>query len=276
MCDFVSWKQDSEGNIFFLTDKDVFSPYGRETLGGTRDHDVLGHGAITAYFGDATRYYSQYENKVFWNKQGFPPQIAVHLESPKTLLQTWGRMLKQALQPDDALFILANAPEPWNSALRSICINHITKGVDDSYDTLVRVRGLTTAEKDALINSVVKEPRFAYKTLWDVTNLTKTQKDVLIQGVIKDPGSAYQAINNVRGLTKRQINILTTGIAQSAAYAYRSLFELEPLTKTQINILVKGAAENANYAYGIFRNSDIITEAQRKFLRRKIDGVPHI
>jgi len=50
MCEFMSWIK-YKGQTLFLTDKDVFSSYGRRTLKDTKPEDWIGHGAIRAYYG---------------------------------------------------------------------------------------------------------------------------------------------------------------------------------------------------------------------------------
>jgi hypothetical protein len=179
MCEFISWKKGPDGHMYFLTDNDVFSPHGRETLAGTKDNDVLGHGAITAYYGKETEDFSQGENRDFWQKHEFPPEISKHLKSPETLLATWGKMLKQYLQPDDAYYIIKNAPEPWRSALADICIEHVVKDANYSYSTILYVKGLTQEQKATIVEVVAKSARYSYFTLCDVKGLTEEQRTLL-------------------------------------------------------------------------------------------------
>ena len=55
MCNFLSWIEVDEKNgnkkLLYLTDKDIYSSYGREVLQGSQGSDFLGHGAIRAYYG---------------------------------------------------------------------------------------------------------------------------------------------------------------------------------------------------------------------------------
>jgi hypothetical protein len=51
MCEFISWKVADGEEVLFLTDEEVFSSFGREKLAGNQDNDILGHGAINAYYG---------------------------------------------------------------------------------------------------------------------------------------------------------------------------------------------------------------------------------
>ena len=143
MCDFISWKVTADGQVLFLTDEDVFSSFGRQSLKGTKDNDILGHGAIDAYYGEKAKLLKHYENKDFWHKVLFPEEIARHLESPQTLLNTWGKMLKQALQPDDAHYILLAAPDPWMSAIADILVKAVSRDAEYSYRTLCDVEILT-------------------------------------------------------------------------------------------------------------------------------------
>jgi len=46
----MSWIK-YKGQTLFLTDKDVFSSYGRQVLKGCKPEDWIGHGAIRAYYG---------------------------------------------------------------------------------------------------------------------------------------------------------------------------------------------------------------------------------
>lgn len=136
MCDFISWidvvDKNGEKHCLFLTDQDIFSSYGRKTLKGTMDNDILGHGAIRAYY-NIENIDSQYrrcyqkEDKEFW-KGIVPSQIAKFLKSPETLLKTWGKMLEMTLQTDDAAFILTHAPKRWiRSRLGDLCVKTIAK-----------------------------------------------------------------------------------------------------------------------------------------------------
>lgn len=179
MCEFISWKKDPNGHIYFLTDNKVFSAHGREALVGTMHNDVLGHGAIDAYYGLKTRSYTQYERKNFWDKDNYPKEIRIHLESPKTLLATWGKMLKQHLEPDDAFYILLNAPEPWKSALIGICIEHVAKNTGYACRTLLYIESLAEEQKDILVKAVARDAEYAYCTLHYVENLTEEQKKLL-------------------------------------------------------------------------------------------------
>ena len=215
MCEFISWKKDSQGSVFFLTDNEVFSPHGRETLKDTKDNDYIGHGAIDAFFGSATHNLSQFENQNFWDNTPFPPQIAVHLESPQTLLDTWGKILRESLQPNDAYYILTHAPQPWRSALMDICLRHVTK-----------------------------DSRYSYCTLRDVKNLTEQQTDTLIKGITKNSSYSYYTLRDVKNLTEQQINILIKGITKNSSYSYCTLRYVKNLTQTQIALLKKSSRWN--------------------------------
>jgi len=270
MCEFVSWKKDSLGEVFFLTDKDVFSPHGRSTLLGTKDNDVFGHGAITAFYGKAVAYLAQFENKKFWKKSSFPAEIATHLESPETLLDTWGNMLRRYLQPDDAYYILTNAPEPWRSALFDICFDHVVKDPEYTYNTLIHVKGLTRAQRNTLVKGVVKDAFYACETLYDVKGLTEIQRNALIKGVVKDAYYTYDTLLRVKGLTEIQRNALVKRVAKSAEYAYDTLLRVKGLTEIQRNALIKGVVKDAFYARHAFFDVKGLTKTQRELLRKNV------
>lgn len=271
MCEFISWKKNSLGEVFFLTDKDVFSPHGRSTLKGTKDNDVFGHGAIRAFYGEATAYLAEFENKRFWNKASFPAEIAVHLESPETLLDTWGNMLKQYLQPDDAYYILTNAPEPWRSALFDICLSHVVKDTEYALDTLVHVKGLTRAQINILVKGVAQRAHNAYEALRHTKSLTKVQKNILIEGIIQNARHTYQALLDIKGLTETQRNVLVKSVAENNAYyAYCTLHDAKGLTETQRNVLVKGIVADAEYAHSTLIYIKGLTKTQKELLRRRV------
>lgn len=210
MCELISWIEakmsDNTVQVLFLTDKDVFSSYGRDKLKGCKDNDYLGHGAIRTYFdlNKSQATLKERENKEFWNKEGFPPEIAQYLESPKTFLNTWGKMVKTCLQPDDAYFVLTNAPKPWLSALSDIMVDRVTTDAYGSYCVLRNVKGLTEAQRDRLIDRVAIDAGLSCDTLCDVKGLTKIQKDKLVDRVATDARWSYYALRDVQGLTKAQ------------------------------------------------------------------------
>lgn len=62
MCEFISWIE--KGNdIFYLTDKEIFSKQGQELLLGCKDNDFLGHGAIRKFY--SLQYGREHEVKNF-------------------------------------------------------------------------------------------------------------------------------------------------------------------------------------------------------------------
>lgn len=185
MCEFISWIEakmpDNTVQVLFLKDEDVYSSYGRDKLKGCRDNDYIGHGAIRTYFdldtSPAKR--TQYENKEFWKKENFPPEIARYLESPETFLNTWGKMIQTCFQPDDAYFVLTHAPEPWLSALFDIMVDWVATDVVYSYCVLRKVKGLTKIQKDKLVDRVATDTEYSYDILDEVKGLTEAQKNKL-------------------------------------------------------------------------------------------------
>lgn len=178
MCEFISWKK-VESEILFLTDKDVFSSHGRETLRDNKDNDILGHRAIETFYGQSAIGGANFEDTDFWKRGNYPPEIAKFLKSPQTLLNTWGRMLRRALQPDDACYILINAPPRWRKALSDICLDVVSKSAHYSCNTFCDVKGLTNKQKDILIEAVSKDANCSCYTLRDIKGLTDKQRSIL-------------------------------------------------------------------------------------------------
>ncbi|HBT80559.1 MAG: hypothetical protein UW46_C0001G0101 [Candidatus Yanofskybacteria bacterium GW2011_GWF1_44_227] len=268
MCDFISWKKDIKGNIYFLTDKDVFSPHGRETLRGTMHNDILGHSAIDAFYGPVTESLPQFENRDFWDKTQFPPEIAIHLESPETLFDTWSKMLKRSLQPDDASYILIRAPELWRSAFMDICIPRVAEDVTDASSVLCEVGDLPETQKDILIEGVAKSAEYASDVLRDVKNLTNTQKGILVRGLAKNPEHAHDVLYEVGGLTRIQKDVLIKVVTKEVRYAYRTLRDMKGLTRVQKDVLVKAVAKNAEYSNYALYDVKNLTKTQQALLRR--------
>lgn len=113
MCDFISWKEVTEGgetHLFYLTDEEVFSKEGLKKFKECRDNDVIGHGAIDLFFAlhGAGK---DHEVRDFWNTDKFPKEIA---EKLKSFDAHWGKMWKSgAFQADDLQYIVENGPKEW-------------------------------------------------------------------------------------------------------------------------------------------------------------------
>lgn len=119
MCDFISWIE-KDGEILFLTDKDVFSARGRELFGDCKDNDVLGHGAIRRYYGKdgvPLQCGKDHEQRDFWNIENLPSEIqALHPEDPHSFMRHWGQMWNGGLfQSDDLCCIIYYAHEEWKA-----------------------------------------------------------------------------------------------------------------------------------------------------------------
>ena len=154
MCQFVSWIELPEGapcGVLFLTDKEVYSEVGKEKLTGVQDNDVIGHGAIRAFYGLKPNEGTQREITAFWKKKSFPPEIARYLESPETLIDTWGRMLKSgAIDYETAFSIMNEAPKLWREGLSGICLDIFSRDADYSYRALRDIKGFTEVQRDKL------------------------------------------------------------------------------------------------------------------------------
>ena len=113
MCEFVSWievKKEGETQFLYLTDKDVFSSYGREVLGGSKDNDFLGHGAIRTFFKLSQTEGKEHDEKDFWNAP-LPKEIREKLDN---FDKHWGKMFSsKVFQNDDLRYIIEYAPEEW-------------------------------------------------------------------------------------------------------------------------------------------------------------------
>ena len=110
MCDFISYIEKN-GEILYLTDKEVFSKFGKEHLKGCLHNDILGHGAIRKFYNIQGG--RDVEVKDFWNLDKLPKEIAAKI---KEFDKHWGKIFKAGhFQTDDLQFIHTNAPEPWKS-----------------------------------------------------------------------------------------------------------------------------------------------------------------
>jgi len=269
MCEFISWKE-TDGEVLFLTDKDVFSSHGREMLRNNRDNDVLGHGAIDAFFGESARGARQYESLDFWKKDEYPPEIAQHLKTPQTLLGTWGRVLKKSLQPDDAYYILENAPKRWRDALSDLLFGAIVKDADYSYEALCGFKGLSGKQKDALVGAVAngEDVDRSRETIRDVKGLSWKQKDILVGAVAKDAECSYDTLCEVRGLSKKQKDILIQAVAKDMYYSYGTLRDVKSLSDRQKNILVSAVAKDAEHSADTLDICTGLSKKQKAVLKK--------
>jgi len=273
MPDFISWKRrKSDRNIFFLTDNEVFSPLGRKVLAGVRDSDILGCRAIETYYGAAAETAKAHGYRNFWNKFGYPREIAKHLESPETLKATWGKMLEMALHPNDALYILTNAPELWRSALLEILLGAIAKDADCSYRALCAPHVFAVGEKrEILVGGVARSTERSYDALHYLKNLTERERDILVGAVAKDAEYSYEAICYLKGFTERQRDILVDGVAGSPNRSYDALLrKLDNFTQGQRNILIDGVAKSPERSYDALRNLENLAEGERNIF---VNGV---
>ena len=144
MCQFISW-WELEGKVYFMTDKDILSSYGRDLLREfkAKDNDPIGHGFIKEYYklpGGEQR-----ENASFWDGN-LPKEIQAALDdfdnnfawiwlnclqnddlryiieyAPEAWkAKAWDQLLKQKPDNGDLRYIIAYAPEAWKAKARKI------------------------------------------------------------------------------------------------------------------------------------------------------------
>jgi hypothetical protein len=138
MCDFVSWveipNQDGTKSYYYLTDKEVYSPYGKKVFGdGAKDNDFLGHGAIRAFYaspdGTPLKGGDDREVKDFWNLNQLPPEIAKLVSE---FDKHWGKMWKNGVfQNDDLCSIILYAPD---EKFRKKAFERLLKQEPSNYD----------------------------------------------------------------------------------------------------------------------------------------------
>ena len=134
MCEFISWI-NFEGKLYFLTDADIFSDYGKKIL-STKDNDPIGHTAIRIYYN--LKHGEQHECQDVWNPSKFPPEIAEKLKDFDT---NFGWTFAKHLQGDDLNYILANGPDEWKHRALKIILGRFNSGSLD-------LSGLTTLPAD--------------------------------------------------------------------------------------------------------------------------------
>lgn len=272
MCEFLSWKVGPDGHCYFLTDKDVYSSHGRDTLGGCQDNDFIGHGAINAFYnGKTVTFTTEGENKAFWRPANYPKAIAEYLQSPETVLDTWGRMLKSSLQPDDAYYILSNAPKRWRIAFMELCLPVIAKSVYYVPETLRDVSELNPAQRQLLVKAVIEndDDESAYETLSHVKNLTPAQRQSLVRKVAKDVNYIPETTRDAKGLTVKQRQLLVRAVVKNLQYAYETLLnDVKRLTQAQRQFLVRAVAKDPVYAYRTLMNVKRLTLKQKDLLRK--------
>ena len=110
MCNFLSWVEIPDGKLYYLTDSEVYSEVGRDKLAWCKDNDVIGHGAIRAFYnltGGTDR-----ERRDFW-RDDLPTEL---VKAVKDFDKHWGKMWNSgAFQADDLREIICNAPEAWKA-----------------------------------------------------------------------------------------------------------------------------------------------------------------
>lgn len=111
MCDFISWielTKNGKTGVLFLTDAEVYDdPLGKEKLRLCQHNDLIGHGAIRAYYGLMVHEGKEHEQRHFWNAT-LPPIIA---EKIADFDLHWGRMFSNGVfQLNDLRWLICNAP----------------------------------------------------------------------------------------------------------------------------------------------------------------------
>lgn len=142
MCDLISWievKRGGKKTVLFLTDKDVFSKFGRERLAGCQDSDFIGHGAIRRYYGlDDDHPLTggmEREYRDFWETKELPPEIA---EKVKDFDWHFGRMFRECLNVDDLEYIVYNAPSKWRNKAYDELLRREDRYVDEVLLNIVK------------------------------------------------------------------------------------------------------------------------------------------
>ena len=105
MCEPISWIE-KDGELFYLTDREVFSKHGREVFGAKhKDNDLLGHNAIRLYWN--LKGGTQHENTSLWDPDSYPAEIGELLKDIETFKKNWGRMLSRGMfMSDDLCYII--------------------------------------------------------------------------------------------------------------------------------------------------------------------------
>jgi len=112
MCDFISWveiKEEEKKEIFYLTDKEVFSKEGKEKLKGSLGSDFIGHAAIRTFFDLGERGRDREIND-FWKLNRLPKELRLKI---KNFDKYWGKMFKRCFYYDDLCDIVRYAPDEW-------------------------------------------------------------------------------------------------------------------------------------------------------------------
>ncbi len=142
MCEFISWIE-KDGQVLFLTAKDLESKYGKKTLEGCLDNDFLGHGAIKKFYaapdGTALVDGSDRENRNFWNGQ-----------LPQPIKDAWNKgeldgMLKY-LQLDDLKYIVSYAPVEFVAWLTAQKFGGDYEAMKKDANRLIRPLGLMATQ----------------------------------------------------------------------------------------------------------------------------------
>ena len=152
MCDPISWiEKDKE--LFYLTDKDVFSKHGREVFGEKyKDNDLLGHNAIRLYWN--LKGGTQHENTSLWEPDSYPAEIGELLKDIDTFKKNWGRMLSRGMfMSDDLRYII----EYGTSEYQDLAWNQLLKQEPSNNDLCYMIKYGTFKYQDLAWNQLLKQ-----------------------------------------------------------------------------------------------------------------------
>ncbi|MBI2064608.1 MAG: hypothetical protein HYT62_00970, partial [Candidatus Yanofskybacteria bacterium] len=263
MCDFISWIESGVGSdkkVFFLTDADVFSPHGRNTLVGSRDNDYLGHSAIRAFFGNTLDYQVKKEDRNFWVPENYPSEIANRLSSPQTIRETWGKILKQSLQQDDVGYILRNAPKDLVSALIDLFEPAMHKCRPHSIVTWPSyVFTVMSSEMcRVLVDRVLGITYLATQLFLKRTVLTQKQRSVLLNNLRSNVPGCCELLSSSAELTQEESNMFINIILDSGElYEYIRLLTgaRERLSANQRKRIFNRILRSADHSLDLFKLS---------------------
>lgn len=114
MCEFISYievKKGGETHLLYLDDAAIGSDHGRERLKACKDNDLLGHGAIRAFYGPAASAGVEHELRNVWESDKLPKELQQKLKDFPTMRKHFGNLLTHYAQSDDLDYIIQNAPK---------------------------------------------------------------------------------------------------------------------------------------------------------------------
>jgi hypothetical protein len=252
---FISWIElpalgGTVPRVLFLTDKDVYSKVGLEILFELRGSLLIGHEAIRAFYDLKPNEGTPCENTMFWEKENFPSEIAQYLESPQTLIDTWGRMLREAMDSGTALSIMKEAPRGWGESLSETCLDVISRNAGCSYLALRDFEWLPEDQRDRLVEAISADKYWSHVTMDELESLTEGQRDILADAISRNPEYSYRALRNVRRLLDEdRLSRIVGGVLDSIYRSYCALDDFEWLPEDQRDRLVEAVSRSADFSY---------------------------